>query len=281
MDINRLFRAAERECGRVLKILPKDEIGGSVRQYLTDILNDETLPSLNIVYPRLLKRTFNTCELTALSRADVTNIIPRAIFDNRYIGYRIPSDITDGLKIMSIKNCVPTTHFSLDSNAIPTHGPGGLLVGASWNVTGPNRWGRYSSANMYEVAGQGILNYADNMLAGMYTQSFRYYFYPPNIIMLPIAAEHNIALSVTFCVENDPNLISISDTAWEGVKRLFILDVKKAIWSQFGIYTQISTPYGEIDLKIDDWSSAAGERNELYDQYLGSAHLRTTAMRMG
>ena len=280
MDINRLYRSAERACGRVLDILPEEKIG-SIRKYLSEILEDETLPSLDIIYPRLLKRTFNTSELIPLSRADITTVVPRAIYDNRYLGYRIPFDITDGLQIMSIKNLVPTTTFNLDSNVVPTHGPGGVLIGASWNVTGPNKWGRYSSANMYEVAVQGISNYADNLLAGQFTQSFRYYFYPPNILMLPVSADRNLTLSGTFCVKNDPNLISINDTAWEGIKNLFILDVKKTIWNQFGIYSQINTPNGEIDLKIDDWSNAENERKELYEQYLSTAHLRTSAMRTG
>ena len=46
MDINLLFKSAEMACGRVLKILPEDEIG-SPKQYLQDILETRTMPSLN------------------------------------------------------------------------------------------------------------------------------------------------------------------------------------------------------------------------------------------
>ena len=63
MDINNLFKAAERKCGRVLKMLPKDEIG-SVREYLMEILQEETMPTIDTVYPRQIKTTFPVEALT-------------------------------------------------------------------------------------------------------------------------------------------------------------------------------------------------------------------------
>ena len=42
MDINKLFRAAEQKCGRILNMLPKDQIG-SPREYLMQILQDEKI----------------------------------------------------------------------------------------------------------------------------------------------------------------------------------------------------------------------------------------------
>ena len=44
---------------------------------------------------------------------------------------------------------------------------------------------------------------------------------------------------------------------------------------------QIDTPYGTVDLKIDDWSGAESERNELYSEYLSTAHIRNSTIISG
>ena len=76
MDINKLFRAGKRECGRVLNILPKDEIG-SPMDYMMEILKEETLPSLDIVYPRLYRTTFGINHLVQIN--DQTELTSRGL----------------------------------------------------------------------------------------------------------------------------------------------------------------------------------------------------------
>ena len=71
----------------------------------------------------------------------------------------------------------------------------------------------------------------------------------------------------------------MDNSVYDGVKRLFILDLKSAIYNEYGILSNIETPLGNIDLRIDDWSGAESERNELYDQYLSLAHLRRNAIK--
>ena len=44
MALNNLLKSGMRECGRVLKLLPKDEIG-SPTEYMMKIIREETLPS--------------------------------------------------------------------------------------------------------------------------------------------------------------------------------------------------------------------------------------------
>lgn len=273
MDINLLFKDGMRKCGRVLKVLPKDEIG-SPMEYMMRILKEETLPSLNIIYPRLYKTTISLSELIPTASPMDSGI------DNRYVAYRIPPSLTEGLGIMSIKSCVPTTQCS-DNN----YGGYGSNIGAvnqNFMLTGVNRWGRFSSANMYEATSLAVLNYADSQLLGPITQSFRYYFYPPNILLLNQSySETGGSLTFTFCLENDENLISIENTAYEGVRELFILDLKASIYSEYGLFSDIETPSGPLNLKIEDWSGAESDRRELFQQYLSTAHIRNTAMRSG
>ena len=56
MDLNNLLKSGMRECGRVLKLLPKDEIG-SPTEYMMKIIREETLPSLDIIHPMIHSST--------------------------------------------------------------------------------------------------------------------------------------------------------------------------------------------------------------------------------
>jgi hypothetical protein len=268
MDINLLFSAGLRKCGRVLNILPTSEIG-SPKQYMMKVLTEETIPALNIVFPRLFKTTFPASALIPLNSNGAD--IDRPGIDSRYCAYRIPTTLTEGLDIMSIKSCVPGAPSG------PTNGNG------MFNGLGTSgRFGRYSSADMYEAVSRSQLQYADALMMGPFTEAFRYYFYSPNIFyMNRDASERGLMLTATFCLKNDPNLISIEETAYEGVKELFILDLKSSIYEQYAMHTEVDTPIGTLSLKIDDWASATSDRKELYDLYRSTSHLRTASMRTG
>src|SRR5699024_5368408 len=171
MDINKLFRAAERKCGRILNMLPKDQIG-SPREYLMQILRDETLPTLDTVYPRQVKKTFPMeCFYPLVYKQD--QYYDQGI-DDRYACFSIPLELTEGCEIMSIKSMVPATQ-------VTKSGVDGYVIGPTAfgfrTVTGPNKWGRYGSANMYEAVSMAQLEYVDKMLMGGIQSAFRYYFY--------------------------------------------------------------------------------------------------------
>lgn len=273
MDLNNLLKAGMRECGRVLKLLPTDEIK-SPTEYMMTIIREETLPSLDILHPMIIKKTFSTADLIPVEVNDPTVLdsrIPRKmILDDRYSKYRIPLELTDGHEIMTIKSCVP-----ISSNYGPMmdgFGRYGSYCGLPWNT----HFGRATSGDLYGATLLSQVNYADRQLVGEISRNFRFYFYPPNILMV---TNYIGPLNASFCVKNDENLISLDDMTYEGVKRLFILDLKKSIYNEFGNYTEIDTPYGTLDLRIQDWSSAEQERNELYDTYRSTSHFRTSTIR--
>lgn len=265
MDINLLFRAGERACGRVMRVLPKDEIG-SPKQYMTTILHEETLPSINILYPRIYNATINLNQLVQVK-------------DNQRMGYttyRIPIELTEGLNIVGIKTCNPIT----------TDGVGGTGafpcgIGYGTNTLFTNKYGRYGSATLYEQVALAQLSYADNQLLGSVSSAPRFRFMPPNILLLSESFGTNNTLSITFLLENDPHLISIENSAYDAIKRLFILDIKKSIYNEYSIMNQIETPYGTVDLRIDDWSSAENDRNELFNEYQSTAHIRNSTIISG
>lgn len=269
MDVQTLFSAGMRTCGRVLKVLPQEEIGSPI-QYMQTILREETLPSLNILLPRLLTKKFPIYALTRVEDGD--NMLDSNVpgIDNRYSAFRVPESIVEGAPIQGIKS------YCLTSAVGEMHDHSGFGIG----MTFPNRYGRYSSANLYEASLASSLRYADAQLIGTMVPTLRMKFFQPNVLWInkPYADDDDLFITVTFKIQNDENLITVPDSAYEGVKELFILDLKKSIYNEYGMFSELETPYGTVNLKIDDWSSAEADRNQLYKDYLATAHYRNTAM---
>ena len=275
MNINLLFEAGMRTCGRVLKVLPKDDIGSPLI-YMQKILKEETLPSLDILLPRFLTKTFPIYALEKvqdgnqiLSAGSIPNV------DNRYNVYRIPSSIVEGAGIMGIRDCFP----SYGSNDEGMSDYNGIGLGEIY----PNRYGRFSSANLYAKALSSTLQYADAQLVGTIMPQLRYKFFQPNIMWInkPWADNEKTFITVTFKLRNDENLVTVPDSAFEGIKKLFILDLKKSIYNEYSMFSELETPYGTVNLRIDDWNGAEADRDTLYTEYLGQSHFRNSSMRTG
>lgn len=277
MDINGLLKSGMRTCGRVLRLLPTDgDMGiGSPMKYMNDVLMNETMPSLDILHPMIVKKTVSTGQLLPVdvNDSDVFDLslrdkmANRVINDDRYSTYRIPSDIVDGLEIMDIKSCVPVR-----ANTAGTGYYGSYFNETPWN----NHFGRTSSGDLYGMVLAAQVDYADRQLLGSVSRSFRFYFFDPNILMI---TNYSGPLSISFNLRNDPSMMTLPHMAYEAVRRLFVLDLKKSIYNEFGNYTDVDTPVGSLDLKIQDWAGAEQERNELFDTYRSTSHFRTSTIR--
>ena len=66
---------------------------------------------------------------------------------------------------------------------------------------------------------------------------------------------------------HDKNLNSITTTMEESFHNLAVLDVKDALYQMMKHYNEIQTAYGNINMKIDDWQSAADQRKQLLDDW--------------
>lgn len=269
MNVQLLFNAGMRTCGRVLKVLPESDIG-SPMQYMQTILREETIPSLNILLPRLLTKTFPIYALLKVEDGDddLSSDIPH--MDNRYAAFRVPSEIVEGADIQGIKGY--TLAYTNDNGHDHSSG--------FYGTTYPNKYGRYSSANVYEMSLAATLRYADSQLIGTMTPTLRMKFFQPNVLWInkPYANDDGTFITVTFRINNDENLVTVPDSAYEGIKKLFILDLKKSIYNEYGMFNDLETPSGNINLKIDDWSSAEADRDQLYTDLLGTSHFRNTSM---
>ena len=272
MDMSDLLKAGMGACGRVLRLLPKEGEDGikSPREYMIKIFNEETLPSLNILHPMILNKEVSTSSLKPIdvNDADVfaTTVPDRVRNDARYSMYRVPSEVTDGYEITTIKSCVP-----IRANGHGVGAYGSYYNEAPWN----NHFGRSSSGALYATTFAGLIDYADRQLLGSVSRNFRFKFYAPNILAI---TNYTGPLAIAFCVKNDPNAISLDDMTFEGVRRLFILDLRKRIYNEYA-FAEISTPTGNIDLGIGEWSSAETDRNELFNEYRATSHFRTSSIR--
>ena len=72
---------------------------------------------------------------------------------------------------------------------------------------------------------------------------------------------------------HDKNLVSISPTMEESFRELAILDVKDALYQTMKHYTNINTVFGNVDLKLDEWQQAAGDRKQLLDEWENVYHI--------
>lgn len=64
-------------------------------------------------------------------------------------------------------------------------------------------------------------------------------------------------------LSHDLSLSTIPDTAFEHLFELAILDTKAYLYSKLKRKDSLDTGVGNIQLKIEDWSGAAGEKREL------------------
>lgn len=262
MDINLLFENGMLSCGRVLRLLPEKDIG-SPKQYMEKIFRLKTLPSINRLYPVILRKVINRDQLVYMGE------------DSGYVAYRIPSDIVNGLPIQSIKSLYCGTGISEGNLTGGYQGGYNGYIGNSMRLAGyPNRFGRYSSANLYETVVNANLAYADLQLLGSVAEAPIPRFEQPNIMWINKSYAKAFSFNITFCLDNDTNIITLDSKAYEAIKRLFIFDLKATIYDEYSTWSNLDTTLGTIDLKIDDWSGAESERFDYFNELDSMSHIR-------
>ena len=78
--------------------------------------------------------------------------------------------------------------------------------------------------------------------------------------------------------QHDVSLASIPETCRTSFMELAMLDVKENLYPIFKNYNNLSTVYGNIDLKIENWENAESERKDLISRWDDVYHLDMTPM---
>lgn len=253
MDINKLVRSVLLDIGPIIKMLPAEDTGGSPKNYLMEILELKTLPSINRVYPHIVTTYLSRDSLTEISTDD----------HRRMRMFRMNlEELTGGAEIMSIRSLQPVRSTLGDC-----HG--------HVSTTGLNRFGRSSSSALYGAAIGTMVRYADGLLAGSMHKPIQPRFHEPNIIEIDSTLNHIDLFKIELCVAQDINLITFPESGFDQIKQLFLLDVRSTIYNNYNHMDGIETAFGSINLKISDWSGAESERLSLFEKLLDQSHLIT------
>lgn len=114
---------------------------------------------------------------------------------------------------------------------------------------------------------------ANANLASVAAPAITFKFVKPNKLHLYNVATAYGMIDIEFAIEHAANLSTIPMTSWDSFYELALLDIKRFLFNTLKHYTELQTAYGNINLRIDDWSSAESDRKDLIDRWRDSYHL--------
>ena len=121
------------------------------------------------------------------------------------------------------------------------------------------------------IVNQLILSNASANVMNKYIPKLTFYYEHPRILYLyHLYSYTKIIMDLAF--EHDKSLASIPETASESFFQLALLDVKTNLYPTMKMYSELQTAVGNINLKIDDWQSAEGDRLQLLQQWDETYH---------
>jgi hypothetical protein len=127
-------------------------------------------------------------------------------------------------------------------------------------ATADNRYPYYNTNNIFDIA------IANNYLSATAVPE-TFAFYPPSIIELyPKNFSQNKFLVISKCIHL-PSFQSIPMKLKDEFFELALTDVKINVYHLLRYYDQLNTPYGNVDLKINDLEEAEGKRNEIIEKF--------------
>lgn len=118
-----------------------------------------------------------------------------------------------------------------------------------------------------------MMTQANANLASVAAPAITFKFEPPNIMYLFNVATAYGMIDIELALEHAANLSTIPQTAWESFYELTLLDIKRFLYNTMKHYTELQTAYGNINLRIDDWSGAESERKDLIERWRDVYHL--------
>lgn len=98
-------------------------------------------------------------------------------------------------------------------------------------------------------------------------------FIPPNKIEIFSDYSTGNRYRLEVGLAHAENLSTIPSTSYGSFIQLATLDVKKYMFDNLKHYDNLSTSYGQLSLRIDDWSGAEGERQQLLEKWSQTYHM--------
>lgn len=140
------------------------------------------------------------------------------------------------------------------------------------DVTSVGYWGGGVPLLQGNMLKQAMLSNAALNLTNLTISKFTFkYEHPRKVTLYNVLSSCKLVFDIAFM--HDKNLASISPTEEEAFYNLALLDVKDMLYQSLKHYNNIQTAYGNIDMKLDEWSSAAGDRKQLLDEWDNIYHI--------
>ena len=211
----------------------------NANQVLEDVIKIKTIKTFSIYQPTYQTFMFNLSDLSCIRKTDgcSTYILP---------------DIFKTRELLFVRNIeyAETNFIAADVYGVNT------------------RIGSLTHQNM-------LANANSKLVSALIPKVTFHYRHPREVDLYNVMNSNVLRFELAF--KHDDNLGSIPETCWESFSKLATLDIKKFLYNTLKHYDQIDTAYGTINLKMDDWSSAEADREQLLEQWADIYHIDITA----
>jgi len=208
----------------------------NIDDVIIEIIQDITVPVFSIYNPCIDTMYFKTNELERIEKSD------------QYETFLLPE-----FKGRNLLEVVDVTYDDTSLSGLGYYGGGMPLT----------------TGNLIQ---QAMLANAGAMMTSLIYPKLTFKYIHPRRIQI-YNAWSSAKLRFDLAFEHDKSLASIPETARESFLKLALCDVKENLYPTLKQYNQLSTAYGNIDLKLDEWSNAESERQDLINQWDDTYHL--------
>ena len=214
----------------------------NVDELIMEIIKIKTLPVFNELYPYKTFIIINTNELQVVDTKveSITYVLP---------------DVFGDRQIMMINDVQPEQDQLTHRSAYDT----GLYT--------------YDLTSCYCGYQELMLAQAQANLLSSAMKGTTFRFIPPNQLEIFDGYGVSNLYRVEVCLEHSGNLTTLPATTYTSFLKLATLDVKKYMYDNLKHYDNLATSYGQIAMRIDDWSGAQDERQQLIEKWEQTYHL--------
>ena len=208
---------------------------------LSNVIRDITLPTFSNFFPDLRREAIELKELEAVKELYQESI------------YVIP-DIFGKREILSIRRVNPRS----------------LLLSGGYYAPYIDSTPELYMGMMMAQANADLISAA--------APPFTFKFVAPNLLYLYNITTMYGILDIDFNLSHAENLSSVKKSMYDTFYKLAVLDAKNFLYGALKHYKNIQTAYGTITLDIDDWASAASDREDLIERFRDVFHLEMDAL---
>lgn len=236
LNMSKLISSIKMDLGVYGMALPFD----NPDEVFRDVLELKTIPTFSQFQPYYIPLKMDLDKAVEIEK------------NLQYTIYELPDVFADS-EILFVKKL----EEDLDSFAHGYLDTGALMGGISWEDMMMGQ----ANANLASIA--------------MPATTFEY-IAPNKIKIFNDSFMYSRKVRLEIAVQHSNNLSTISKTAEYSFTKLATLDIKMMLYNNLKHYNDLQTAYGNINLKIDDWSNAESERTELLREWEDTYHMDIT-----